>query len=105
MIRTADGSWYVSEEGNPESTYWIEREYILSNLRWRNLMMEDRPTNASNQREPVTTRQPLIPTSAATPDLTRVVEVGFTDLMPGGWIPASTRVNAWAVYGLRVPRP
>jgi len=104
MIRTADGSWYVSEEGNPESTYWIEREYILSNLRWRNLMMEDRPTNASNQREPVTTRQPLIPTSAATPDLTRVVEVGFTDLMPGGWIPASTRVNAWAVYGLRVPR-
>lgn len=104
MLKTADGSWYVSEEGNPESNFWIEREYILENLHWRNLMMIDQPTNASNRREPIEGRQPIIPTSVGTPDLTRVVEIGFTDLMPGGWIPASSRVKAWAVYGQRVPR-
>lgn len=104
MIKTADGNWYVSEEGNPESTFWIEREYILENLHWRNLMMEDRPTNASNMRDPIPGHQPLIPTSVATPDFSRVEEVGFTDLMPGGWIPAASRVKAWAVYGREIPR-
>lgn len=104
MIKTADGNWYVSEEGNPESTFWIEREYILANLHWRNLMMLDQPTNASNMRDPIPGHQPLIPTSVATPDLSRVEEVGFTDLMPGGWIPAASRVKAWAVYGQKIPR-
>jgi hypothetical protein len=104
MLKTADGKWYVSEEGNPESSLWIEREYILADLHWRNLVMADTPTNRSNQRQPIPTRQPIVPASAASPDVTRVEEIGFTDLMPGGWIPSSTRVNAWAVYGKRVPR-
>ena len=104
MLKTADGKWYVSEDGNPESSAWIEREYVLSDLRWRNLMMTDTPTNRSNRRQPIPDRAPIVPTSVGTPDLTRVEEIGFTDLMPGGWIPSSTRVNAWAVYGTRMPR-
>jgi hypothetical protein len=104
VIRTADGRYFVSEEGAGESTAWIETDYILSNLRWRNLMMTDTPTNASNRRAPNPKRVPIIPTSSATPDLSRVDEVGFSDLMPGGWIPSTSRVNAFWLYGKAVPR-
>jgi hypothetical protein len=104
LIKTADGKWYASEEGSPESSLWIEREYILADLHWRNLMMEDKPTNPSNQRQPIPTRTPIVPTSVGTPNLSRIEEIGFSDLMVGGWIPASTRVNAWAVYGKKVAR-
>lgn len=103
MIKTADGNWFVSEEGNPESTFWIERQYVLENLRWRELLMTDTPTNRSNMREPIEGYQPIVPMGLGTPDLTQVVEVGFTDLLPGGWIPSTSRVKAWAVYGQRVP--
>lgn len=104
VIKTADGRYYVSEEGNPESSVWIEREYVLSDLHWRNLMMTDTPTNASNRRQPDPKRIPIIPTSKASPDLTRVDEVGFSDLMPGGWIPSTSRVASFSVYGKAVPR-
>jgi hypothetical protein len=104
MVKTADGNYFASEEGSPESSAWIEREYVLSDLHWRKLLMTDKPTNASNGRQPRADLVPIIPTSVAAPDLARVDEVGFTDLMPGGWIPATTRVKSWAVYGKRVPR-
>src|SRR5689334_918185 len=52
VIKTADGRYFVSEEGAGESTAWIETDYILSNLRWRNLLMTDTPSNASNRRAP-----------------------------------------------------
>jgi hypothetical protein len=104
VIKTADGKYFVSEEGAGESSAWIETDYILSNLRWRNLMMTDTPTNASNRRAPNPKRVPIIPTSPGTPDLSRVEEVGFSDLMPGGWIPSTSRVNAFWLYGKAVPR-
>ena len=104
VIKTADGRYFVSEEGSPESSVWIERDYVFGDLRWRNLMMTDTPTNASNRRLPDPKRIPIIPTSRATPDLTKVDEVGFSDLMPGGWIPSTSRVAAFAVYGKPVPR-
>ena len=104
VVKTTDGKYFVSEEGVGESTAWIETDYILSNLHWRNLMMTDTPTNASNRRAPIPKRVPIIPTSTATPDLSRVDEVGFSDLMPGGWIPSTSRVNAFWLYGKAVPR-
>jgi hypothetical protein len=104
VIKTADGKFYASEEGSGESTAWIETDYILSDLHWRNLMMTDTPTNASNQRAPNPGRVPIIPTSKGTPDLTRVEEIGFSDLMAGGWIPATSRVNFFEVYGKKTPR-
>jgi hypothetical protein len=104
VLKTPDGSYFVSEEGSPESTSWIEREYILSDLHWRNLLMVDKPTNASNRRQPRPALTPIIPTSAATPDLTRIEEIGFSDLMPGGWIPATSRVKSWAVFGKKITR-
>ena len=104
VIKTADGRYYVSEEGSPESSVWIERDYVLSDLNWRNLMMTDTPTNASNRRQPDPKRIPIVPTSKGTPDLMRVEEVGFSDLMPGGWIPSTSRVASFAVYGKAVAK-
>jgi hypothetical protein len=66
--------------------------------------MTDTPTNASNRRQPDPKRVPIIPTSKATPDLTKVDEVGFSDLMAGGWIPATARVASFDLYGKTVPR-
>jgi hypothetical protein len=104
VIKTADGKYFVSEEGSGESTAWIETDYILSNLHWRNLLMTDTPSNASNRRQPNPKRTPIVATSIATPDLTKVDEIGFSDLMPGGWIPSTSRVNAFWLYGKAVPR-
>jgi hypothetical protein len=104
VIKTADGRYFVSEEGSGESSVWIETDYIFHDLHWRNLLMTDTPTNASNKRPPNPKRVPIIATSKGTPDLTKVEEVGFSDLMEGGWIPATSRVSAFDLYGKAVPR-
>lgn len=104
VIKTADGKYFVSEEGNPESTAWIARDYIFRDLTWRALLMTDTPSNASNRRQPNPKRVPLIPQQRATPDLTKIEEVGFSDLMEGGWIPSTSRVRSWEVWGKAVPR-
>jgi hypothetical protein len=104
VIRTADGRYFVSEEGSGESLAWMNRDYILASLRWRNLAMVDAPTTLNPNRKVDPTRAVIVATSVGTPDLSKVDEVGFTDLMPGGFIPATTRINAWAVYGKKVPR-
>jgi hypothetical protein len=104
VIRTADGRYFVSEEGSGESSAWMNVDYVFSDLHWRSLLMTDTPTNASNKRAPDPKLVPIIPQARATPDLKRVDEVGFSDLMPGGWIPSTTRVNAFALYGKQVAR-
>jgi len=104
VIKTADGGYFASEEGNPESTAWIERDYIFRDITWRMLLMTDTPTNRSNQREPNPERVPIIPTARAMPDLERVEEVGFSDLSAGGWIPSTSRVMSWEVWGQQVDR-
>ena len=103
VIKTADGRYYASEEGSGESSEWMNVDYVFSTLHWRSLLMVDRPTNASNRRQPDPNLVPIIPQGKATPELSRVEEVGFSDLMPGGWIPATTRVNSFALYGKNVP--
>jgi len=104
VVKTSDGKYFVSEEGSGESSAWIETDYVLSDLHWRSLLMTDTPSNASNRRPVDPKRVPIIATSKATPDLTKVEEVGFTDLMEGGWIPATSRVNSFDVWGKAVPR-
>jgi hypothetical protein len=61
------------------------------------------PSNASNRRQPDPKRVPIIPTSRGTPDLTQIDEVGFSDLMEGGWIPATSRA-AFELFGKVVLR-
>jgi hypothetical protein len=49
-------------------------------------------------------RQALEPSGKATPDLTKVDEIGFSDLMPGGMIPSASRVSHFELYGKPVRR-
>jgi hypothetical protein len=104
VIKTADGQYFVSEEGSPDSNVWMDREYVLSNLKWWTLLVTDTPTNPITVRKPDPNRQPIVPQAPGQPDLSRVEEIGFTDLMPGGWIPSTSRVHSWALYGRKVPR-
>lgn len=104
VIRTSDGRFYVSEEGSGESSAWMNRDYILADLQWRNVTMDDRPTSVNPNRPADPKRHVIVATSRATPDLSKIDEIGFTDLLPGGFIPATTRINAWAVYGKKAAR-
>jgi hypothetical protein len=95
VVKLADGNWFVGDyaEGAPSanSTLFLEAEFALASVRWR-------PLDISRV---VTTGQ-----AWATPDLSRVDEVGFADLLPGsghGW-GGFVNVGRIEVYGKPVAR-
>ena len=95
VVKLADGSWFVGDygEGAPSanSTLFLDSEFAVASVRWR-------PLDISRV---VTTGQ-----AWATPDLSRVDEVGFADLLPGsghGW-GGFINVGRIEVYGRAVAR-
>jgi hypothetical protein len=95
IIKTADGSWFVGDyaEGAPSanSTLFLESELAVSSMRWL-------PLDISRV---VTVGQAWVE-----PDLRRVDEIGFADLMPGsghGW-GGFVNVGRIEVYGSAVRR-
>jgi hypothetical protein len=95
VIKLADGNWFVGDygEGGPSanSTLFLESEFAIASVRWRALDIS----------RVVTTGQ-----AWETPDLRRVDEVGFADLLPGsghGW-GGFVNVGRIEVYGKPVPR-
>jgi hypothetical protein len=95
VVKLADGNWFVGDyaEGasSANSTLFLETEFAVANVRWRPLDIA----------RVVTTGQ-----AWATPDLSRVDEVGFADLIPGsghGW-GGFVNVGRIEVYGTPVPR-
>ncbi|MFO7934281.1 MAG: hypothetical protein R6U78_09370 [Bacteroidales bacterium] len=87
LLKLADGTWLVSEQGDPASADWRIREFNLPDIRWYILDME------------LITELRLI----QDPDLTSVESVGFTDLMRGGGSPACSRLDWIEVDGYLVP--
>jgi hypothetical protein len=83
ILKLAGGTWLVSDASDGPSADWREREINIADIRWRVLDIE---TIAERNW-------------AANPDLSRVEEVGFTDLMAGGGTPASSRLDWIEVYG------
>ena len=83
IIKTADGKWLVSDASDGPSEDWRVREFVMANIRWRELDIETVVEGAW----------------ADDADLTRVVEVGFTDLMAGGRSRACSRLDWIEVYG------
>src|SRR5215831_6016254 len=83
IVKTAGGEWLVSDAREVESVDWRESEWAVQDLRWRRLdvktMIEGAPV--------------------ASPDLSRVDEIGWSSLMTGGGTPACTRVDWIEVYG------
>lgn len=88
VLKLADGSWLVSEQSDGPSSDWREREFILRDLRWRKLDIQKILEGAAVDN----------------PDLSRVDEIGWTDLMTGGGTPASSRVDWIEVYGRPIER-
>jgi hypothetical protein len=88
VLKTASGEWLVSDQYDPASNDWRIREFNIGDIRWRRLdikkIVEGEWVN--------------------TPDLSRIEEVGFTDLMPGGQSVACSRLDWIEVYGKPVQR-
>lgn len=72
VVKLAEGACLVSEEATGESRDWVESELLIVDLHWRKLDMENILEGPRVEK----------------PDLSRVDEIGFTDLMRGGPSPA-----------------
>jgi len=95
ILKLADGTWLVSEQSTGASRDWMESEFIVADLRWRKLYIDEIFEGVPVER----------------PDLSRVDEIGFTDLMrgmvspPGMSSPAASRLDWIEVYARPVKRP
>jgi hypothetical protein len=88
ILKQAKGGWLVSDQSDGASNDWREREFNVSDIRWRQLDIETVTEGAWEER----------------PDLSRVEEIGWTDLMPGGRSIACSRLDWIEIYGKPVPR-
>jgi len=90
ILKLADGTWVVGDHADGSSSDWHENEFSLSEVHWARWDV-DKGMSKSNWIQP---------------DLSKVDEIGFTDLMagsghgPGGW----SDVGKIEVYGKPVPR-
>lgn len=83
IVKLADGQWLVSDAADGESLDWREMEFPIGGIRWRRLDIKKIIEGARVER----------------PDLSRVDEIGFTDLMTGGESIACSRLDWIEVYG------
>lgn len=88
LLKLDDGSWLVSDQCDERSGDWRLREFIVSDIQWYKLDMET-----------ITEGHPV-----SDPDLSRVDEIGITDLMTGGKSQACSRLDWIEVYGKAVDR-
>ena len=97
ILKLADGTWLVGDHAEEPSVDWRETEFSFGDVRWHYLNID----------KVVTTRTSDWVTN---PDLSRVDEVGFTDLMPGAaadrghGTSGASRVDWIEIYGKPVPR-
>ena len=96
VVKLADGTWLVGDygEGAPSSnsTLFLESEFAVANIRWLPLDISRVVTRGQAWVEK--------------PDLSKVDEVGFADLLPGsghGW-GGFVNVGRFEVYGRPVKR-
>jgi len=82
ILKLADGSWLVSDQYDGSSADWRIRECNISDINWYSLNIE-------------TVTEGII---VKDPDLSRVDEIGFTDLMPGGISDACSRLDWIEIY-------
>lgn len=88
ILKLADGTWLVSVQSDGPSKDWKTCEMNIQDLSWYKLDIEK-----VYETKPV-----------ASPDLSKVDEIGFTDLMVGGASDACSRLDWIEVYGKPVKR-
>ncbi len=88
ILKLADGTWLVSDQCDGQSNDWRIREFNLADINWYKLNIAT-----------------IVEGALVThPDLTKVDEIGFTDLMRGGQSNACSRLDWIEVYGKAVSR-
>jgi hypothetical protein len=103
IVKLADGTWLVGDHADGDGTTenFIETEFSISSVRWLKLDINTVTTvHAERSVRPETGRW------VEKPDLSRVDEIGFADLMPGsghGW-GGFVNVGRIDVYGNSVKR-
>ena len=91
IVKLADGTWLVGDHAVGSTIDWLQNDFALSEVRWLKLDIAGMVTKGNFVDKP---------------DLSRVDEVGFVDLLPGsghgagGWVD----VAAIEVYGKPVKR-
>ena len=88
VLRLADGNWLVGDIADGPSSDWREFEFNIPDIHWRKLDIKTVVEGAWVEK----------------PDLRRVDEIGFTDLMEGGGSPACSRLDWIEVWGKPVAR-
>jgi hypothetical protein len=88
VLKLADGTWLVGTQGDCMSADWRITEFNISDINWYSLNIKS-----------VIEVKPVVK-----PDLSKVDEIGFTDLMPGGASDACSRLDWIEVYGKPVKR-
>ena len=88
IVKLANGSWLVSDVSEGPSLDWRTSEINIADIHWRKLFINTVVEGAWVEK----------------PDLSKVSEIGWTDLMPGGNSSACTRVDWLEVYGKPVKR-
>ncbi len=86
VLKLADDTWLVSKQSDGASADWRVSEFNLQDIHWHSIDMET-----------LTEKQAI-----HKPDLSDVLEVGFTDLMPGGQSTACSRLDWIEVYAYLV---
>ena len=82
ILKLASGEWLVSEQGDGASKDWRITEFNLSDLQWRKLDIKQVVEGAITEN----------------PDLSKVEQIGFTDLMRGGRSASCSRLDWLEVY-------
>jgi len=100
IVKLADGSFYIGDHAEASTTTFVESEFAFAGVRWMKLDIDRVVTvgrygpvgEASNWAEP--------------PNLSKVDEVGFADLMPGSGHGSGGYVNvaSFEIYGKPVKR-
>jgi hypothetical protein len=88
VLKLADGTWLVGSQGDCLSKDWRITEFNIADIAWYSLDIKS-----------VIEIKPVI-----NPDLSKVDEIGFTDLMTGGASDACSRLDWIEVYGRTVKR-
>ena len=97
VVKLADGSMFVGDYGSENVAMMLITEFPIATVRWAKLD----PMHVVTLGSPGPNNQIRM-----TPDLSKVDEVGFADLIPGsghgtgGWI----HVGMMEVYGKSAPR-
>lgn len=103
VLKLADGTWLVGDhaDGDGSTENFVETEFSIASVRWLKLDINTVTTVHADR-----SKAPEIGRWVEHPDLTKVDEVGFTDLMPGsghGW-GGFVNVGEINVYGVPVKR-